>query len=61
MTAHMTALIAWLRIRWEQQRAAGLVEYLLIVSLIAVVALVAVGTFGVTVSDKFDTVASRTK
>lgn len=57
----MAAVIAWFRTRWEQQRAASLVEYVLVVSLVAIVALLAVTTFGVTVSDKFDNIASQTK
>lgn len=51
---HGLSLIkAWMQARCTTDRGASLVEYALLVSLIAVVALVAVTNFGTGVNDQF--------
>lgn len=57
----MTELVVRLHNCWDDERAASLVEYLLMVTFIAVLCLVAVATFGTEVSDKFDAIGSQTK
>jgi pilus assembly protein Flp/PilA len=51
-------LSAWLKARFDSDRGASLVEYALLVALIAVVCIAAVTTLGSNASDKFDTVGS---
>jgi pilus assembly protein Flp/PilA len=46
MTAHIEILVTWLRARSSSQRGASLIEYALLVALIAVVCVAAVTTFG---------------
>jgi pilus assembly protein Flp/PilA len=46
-------LATWLRARFNDERGASLVEYALLVALIAVVCIVAVGFLGSTASDTF--------
>ena len=53
-------IVWWLKAKLHSsQRGASLVEYMLLVSLIAVLALVAVQTFGHGVSTKFSTIDSQ--
>ena len=49
---------AWLSAKVESDRGASLVEYALLVALIAVVCIAAVTTLGSNASDKFDSVGS---
>jgi pilus assembly protein Flp/PilA len=49
---------AWLTAKVDSDRGASLVEYALLVALIAVVCIAAVTTLGSNASDKFDTVGS---
>jgi Flp pilus assembly pilin Flp len=58
MEETVTVMIAWLRARLGGDRGAGLVEYGLLLALIAVVALVAVKAFGQGVSTQFSTISS---
>ena len=52
-------LATWLRARFgDTERGASLVEYALLVALIAVVCIAAVTVLGNNASDKFDTVGS---
>ena len=46
-------LSAWLKARFDSERGASLVEYALLVALIAVVCIAAVTTLGGNASDKF--------
>ncbi len=50
---------AWLSTQAKTERGASLVEYALLVALIAVVCIVAVSTLGGAASDKFNTVGSE--
>jgi len=54
------ALVAWLqaRLATPSERGAGMVEYGLLVGLIAIVALVAVKAFGSGVSSQFSSISS---
>lgn len=59
MTACYTTLAAYLRARFgDTERGASLVEYALLVALIAVVCILAVTFLGKNASNKFDTVGS---
>lgn len=49
---------AWITSRISRERAASLVEYALLVALIAVVCIAAVSTLGKSASSKFRTVGS---
>ena len=49
-------LATWLRARFEDEKGASLVEYALLVALIAVVCIAAVTLLGKNASDKFDSV-----
>ena len=49
-------LATWLRARFEDEKGASLVEYALLVALIAVVCIAAVTLLGKTASSKFDSV-----
>ena len=49
---------AWLTAKIDSDRGASLVEYALLVALIAVVCIAAVTVLGDNASDKFDTVGS---
>jgi pilus assembly protein Flp/PilA len=49
---------AWLTAKVDSDRGASLVEYALLVALIAVVCIAAVTTLGSNASSKFDTVGS---
>jgi pilus assembly protein Flp/PilA len=51
-------LAAWLSARVDSDRGASLVEYALLVALIAVVCIAAVTVLGNNASDKFDQVGS---
>jgi pilus assembly protein Flp/PilA len=51
-------IAAWLRARFSDDRAASLVEYALLVALIAVVCIGAVTLLGKNAGSKFSTVAS---
>jgi pilus assembly protein Flp/PilA len=51
-------LSAWLKAHVDSDRGASLVEYALLVALIAVVCIAAVTTLGSNASSKFDTVGS---
>jgi len=53
-------LATWLRARFgDDERGASLVEYALLVALIAVVCIVAITILGNRASDKFSTVGSK--
>ena len=52
---------AWLESRCKSDRGASLVEYALLVALIAVVCIAAVGILGKNASSKFDSVGSAIK
>jgi len=51
-------LSTWLQSKIDSERGASLVEYALLVALIAVVCIIAVTFLGQNASSKFDTVAS---
>jgi pilus assembly protein Flp/PilA len=51
-------LATWLRARFDDEKGASLVEYALLVALIAVVCIAAVTLLGNNASSKFDSVAS---
>ena len=51
-------LAAWISMRFDDERGASLVEYALLVALIAVVCIVAITFLGTSASSKFDTVGS---
>ena len=57
----LSILKTWLRARFNitSDRGASMVEYGLLLALVAVVALVSVRAFGIGVSDKFSNIASR--
>ena len=50
-------LATWLRAKFDEERGASLVEYALLVALIAVVCIAAVTLLGNNASSKFSTVA----
>ncbi|MEY2450314.1 MAG: pilus assembly protein Flp/PilA [Acidimicrobiaceae bacterium] len=50
-------LATWLRARFDEERGASLVEYALLVALIAVVCIAAITLLGNNASSKFSTVA----
>ena len=51
-------LATWLRARFDDEKGASLVEYALLVALIAVVCIAAVTLLGKNASTKFDSVGS---
>jgi pilus assembly protein Flp/PilA len=51
-------LATWLRARFDEERGASLVEYALLVALIAVVCIAAITLLGSNASSKFSTVAN---
>jgi len=51
-------LATWLRARFDDEKGASLVEYALLVALIAVVCIAAVTLLGNNASSKFDSVAN---
>ena len=51
-------LATWLRARFDDEKGASLVEYALLVALIAVVCIAAVTLLGKNASSKFDSVAN---
>jgi len=51
-------LATWLRARFDEERGASLVEYALLVALIAVVCIAAITLLGNNASSKFNSVAS---
>lgn len=53
-----TFVQTWLDARREDERGASLVEYALLVALIAVVCIAAISLLGTSASDKFSTVAN---
>jgi Flp pilus assembly pilin Flp len=59
MDVTILLLAQWLRARLHSERGAGLVEYGLLLGLVAVVALVAVRAFGLGVSSQFSSIASH--
>ncbi|WP_208027910.1 MULTISPECIES: Flp family type IVb pilin [Rhabdothermincola] len=50
---------AWLQARCKTDRGASLVEYALLVALIAVVCIVAIRFLGQSASDKFDSIGAE--
>jgi pilus assembly protein Flp/PilA len=57
MTKLYTTLATWLRARFDDEEGASLVEYALLVALIAVVCIAAVTLLGNNASEKFSTIA----
>lgn len=55
---HYDFVLAWLRAHTKSERGASLVEYALLVALIAVVAITAVGLLGESADEKFREVSS---
>jgi pilus assembly protein Flp/PilA len=55
---HLEFIAAWLRSHTKSERGASLVEYALLVALIAVVCIVAVTFLGRSAEDKFNNVGS---
>ena len=55
---HFDFLKTWIQARTKTDRGASLVEYALLVALIAVVCIVAIGFLGTSASSKFNTVGS---
>jgi pilus assembly protein Flp/PilA len=51
-------LATWLRARFDEERGASLVEYALLVALIAVVCIAAVTLLGNSASSKFESVSN---
>ena len=49
-------LATWLRARFDDEKGASLVEYALLVALIAIVCIVAIQFLGTAASSKFDSV-----
>ena len=58
MMVQFDFLKTWLKAQAKTERGASLVEYALLVALIAVVCIVAVTTLGKKASSKFDSVSS---
>jgi len=58
MTTSLEFLATWLRARFDEERGASLVEYALLVALIAVVCIAAITLLGGNAASKFSTVAS---
>ena len=58
VTVSYAFLSAWIRAHIASERAASLVEYALLVALIAVVCIAAVTTLGKAASSKFETVGT---
>jgi pilus assembly protein Flp/PilA len=58
MVTSVRVLAAWVASHIRNERGASLVEYALLVALIAVVAIAAVSTLGSNVSSKFSAVGS---
>ncbi|HEX9683589.1 MAG TPA: Flp family type IVb pilin [Acidimicrobiales bacterium] len=56
---YWNTLVAWLTSRINSERGASLVEYALLVALIAVVCIAAITLLGTAASEKFSTVASE--
>ena len=61
LTAQYDFLSAWLKAQTKSDRGASLVEYALLVALIAAVCVVAVRAFGSNASDTFSTAATNVK
>jgi pilus assembly protein Flp/PilA len=59
MTTTYQFLTAWVTSRIDDERGASLVEYALLVALIAVVCIAAVTALGTAASTRFSTVASE--
>jgi pilus assembly protein Flp/PilA len=57
MMTSVEFLATWLRARFDDERGASLVEYALLVALIAVVCIAAITLLGNNASDKFSSVA----
>jgi len=47
-------LVTWLRARFDDERGASIVEYALLLALIATICIVAIGVLGQTASTKID-------
>lgn len=58
MSTSYEFLATWLRARFDDERGASLVEYALLVALIAVVCIAAITLLGNSASAKFSTVAN---
>ncbi|MEY2434699.1 MAG: pilus assembly protein Flp/PilA [Acidimicrobiaceae bacterium] len=58
MTLTFDFLATWLRARFDEERGASLVEYALLVALIAVVCIAAITLLGGNANTKFSTVAN---
>jgi pilus assembly protein Flp/PilA len=58
MAHSLLTIRSWLAARVESDRGASLVEYALLVALIAVICAVAIGVLGGTVNDSYSSTAS---
>ena len=58
MVTSLEFLATWLRARFDEDRGASLVEYALLVALIAVVCIAAITLLGNNASSKFNSAAS---
>jgi pilus assembly protein Flp/PilA len=58
MEGILTVMIAWFRARLGMERGASLVEYGLLLGLIAIIAIVAVKAFGQGVSTQFNNITA---
>ena len=58
MLTQFNVLATWLKARINDERGASLVEYALLVALIAVVCIAAISFLGGEASSKFDTIGS---
>jgi pilus assembly protein Flp/PilA len=58
MTTSYQFLVAWIRAHAKDDRAASLVEYALLVALIAIVCIAAITLLGNNASTKFDSTAN---
>ena len=59
VTYFKNTVAPWLRARTNSERGAALVEYALLVALIAVVCIVAIGIIGTRASNTFSSVGSK--
>jgi pilus assembly protein Flp/PilA len=58
-TNAVTSAVVWAKVRFGSERGASLVEYALLVALIAVICIAAVGFLGNAANDSFDRVGQE--